>query len=379
MATPEAGGRPRTAPTLYHIADVRLGGAFPFLGEGGSAHRALVRETFVRAVDQALALAPSAVLITGNLFGTPFPPRDLAEFARAQIARLTGAGAAVLVAAGPLDALHDRNYAAGALAGLERVTVFPPVPKVVVLSDLEVTVVGVSWATSAAAPADFLSGLTIQPAGRHLVGAGYLDWPRTDEAMRALRRQIAATGAAYLALGGAPVRRDLSTDGVAAWCPGSPELVAPEEGDGAPLVVRLDGRAEVTPRPVARRRFARFTLQPAAYATADDLAAAIRALGDPQLAAVVRLVGPSRIDQHIDTATLRERLSDAFLALDVVDESCPTPEDLATAPYPDLSVAGKFVAVARREMERATTEEARRRVGAALRLGLALLAGRGPS
>ncbi|MCL6640074.1 MAG: hypothetical protein K6T92_01750, partial [Candidatus Rokubacteria bacterium] len=100
---------------------------------------------------------------------------------------------------------------------------------------------------------------------------------------------------------------------------------------------------------------------------------------DPQLAAVVRLVGPSRIDQHIDTATLRERLSDAFLALDVVDESCPTPEDLATALYPDLSVAGKFVAVARREMERATTEEARRRVGAALRLGLALLAGRGPS
>ncbi|MDR7455132.1 MAG: hypothetical protein QN137_11740, partial [Armatimonadota bacterium] len=227
MATPEANQRPRTAPTLYHLADVRLGGAFPFLGEGGSDHRAVVRETFVRAVDQALTLEPSIVLLTGNLFGTPFPPRDLAEFARAQIGRLTGAGAAVLVAAGPLDALHDRSYAAGALAGMERVTVFPATPKVVVLPDLEVTAVGASWASSATAPPDFLSGLTIQPADRHLIGVGYLVWPQTDEAMRALRRQIAATGAMYLALGGSPVRRDLSTERVTAWCPGSPELVAP--------------------------------------------------------------------------------------------------------------------------------------------------------
>jgi hypothetical protein len=360
------------------MADVRLGGAFPFLGEGGTGHRAQVRETFVRAVDQAVALTPSVVLLTGNLFGTPFPSRDLAEFARVQIARLGGAGIPVLIAAGPLDALHERNYASGALAEVERVTVFPASPKVIVFPDLDLTVVGVSWASSSSAPPDILSGLAMQRSSRHLVGAGYLPWPEADDAMRALRRQIASTGATYLALGGSPVRRDLSADGVAAWCPGAPELVAAEEGEGSPLFVRLDGHAEVTPKPIARRRFARFTLQPVSYATTDELAAAIRALGDPHLAAVVRLVGASRINQYIDVADLRDRLAGEFLALDVVDESRPSLEDLDAAPYPDLSVAGKFIGVVRGEIERAGNDDARRRAGAALRLGLALLEGRKP-
>jgi hypothetical protein len=376
MATPSAGRRPLSAPTLYHMADVRLGGAFPFLGEGGSAHRTQVRETFVRAVDQAVALSPSLVLFTGNLFGTPFPSPDLAEFARVQIARLSEAGVWVLVAAGPLDALHERQYASGALAEVERVTVFPASPNSVIIPDLDVTVVGMSYALSSPAQGDLLSGLAAERSSRHLVGAAYITWPRTDDAMRALRRQIASTGATYLALGGSSARRDLSADRVAAWCPGSPELVAAEEGGGSPLFVRLDDHAEVMPKPVARRRFARFSLQPVAYATTEELAVAIRVLGDPNLAAVVRLVGASRINQHIDVADLRNRLAGAFLALDVVDESRPSLEDLDAAAYPELSVAGKFIGVVRKELQRATTDDGRRRAGAALRLGLALLEGR---
>jgi hypothetical protein len=211
------------------------------------------------------------------------------------------------------------------------------------------------------------------------VGACCVSWPDSEEGVRSLRRQISASGAHYLALGGSPVRRDLSTEKVTAWCPGAPELVSPDEGDGAPLLVRLGTTVEVTPRPVARRRFGRFTLQPIAYASTEELAAGIRALGDPNLAAVVRLVGNSRINQHIDLNDLRERLAPEFLSLDIIDESRPNLEDLSAHTYPELSVAGKFVGVVRAEMERATNDEARRRVGAALRLGLALLEGRRPS
>jgi hypothetical protein len=175
------------------------------------------------------------------------------------------------------------------------------------------------------------------------------------------------------------VRRDVSADKVTAWCPGAPELVSPDEGEGAPLVVRLDGAVEVTAKPVARRRFGRFTLQPVAYANTEELAAAIRALSDPSLAAVVRLVGISRMNQYIDLHDLRDRLAREFLSLDIVDESRPNIEDLNTSMYPELSVAGKFVGVVRAELERATNDDSRRRAGAALRLGLALLEGRRPS
>ncbi|MGQ0570757.1 MAG: hypothetical protein ACT4P5_14715 [Armatimonadota bacterium] len=378
MATSSPGVRPRSGLTLYHLADVRLGGAFPFLGEAGSAHRAQVRETFVKAVDQGLELGPSVVLVTGNLFGTPFPSRELSEFARAQIGRFAGAGIPVLLAAGPMDALHDKNYAAGAFSELPRVSVFPATPQVIALPDLDVSVVGVSWSSTPVQP-DFLAGIGSQRTHRYLIGACSLAWPETQDGMKALRRQIAASKATYLAVGGSPVRRNISVEKVTAWCPGAPELVAAEEGDGAPLLSRLDGEIEVMPRPVARRRFGRFTLQPVAYASTEELAGAIRALGDPNLAAMVRLTGTCRINQFINVVELRDRLAREFLSLDIVDESRPNLEDLNTTAYPDLSVAGKFVGVVRVEMERATSDEARRRAGAALRLGLALLEGRQPS
>jgi hypothetical protein len=357
---------------------VRLGGAFSFLGEAGAAHRAQIRETFVKVVEQGLKLSPSVVLFTGNLFGTPFPSRELAEFARTQIGRLAQAGITVLIAAGPLDALFDKHYAAGAFSELERVNVFPASPKVVPLPEHDLAVAGVSWA-SMPAPVDFVAGLAGQRTSRYLAAACYVQWPETDETVRSLRRQIAASGAQYLALGGSTVRRDLSTEKVAAWCPGSPELVAAEEGEGAPLFVRLDGSPEVAPKPLARRRFGRFTLQPVAYASTEELAGAIRALGEPNLAAVVTLTGVVRINQYIDVAELRERLAREFLALDIVDTSRPNLEDLDAAAYPELSVAGKFVSVVRAEMERATNDESRRRAGVALRLGLSLLEGQRPS
>lgn len=363
------------APTIYHLADVRLGGAFPFLGQGGASHRRAVRDTFVRAVDQGLDLAPSLVVITGNLFGTSFPSKDLSDFARTQIARFGPKDIPVLIAAGPLDALYDRAYAAGALADLERVGVFPAAPKAIDVQHADVTVVGASW-SAAPVESDVLAAVAANRKCQYLVGAAYLELPGTEDGIRALRRQIAGSGAHYVALGGSPVRRDLSAERVAAWCPGAPELVSPDPGDGSPLLVQLGHPPVVTPRPVAERRYRRFTVQPSAYASNEELADAIRAMGDPTLVASVHLTGGARVNQFADLPELQQQLAAGFLALELVDDSLPALEGLNAAPYPELSVAGKFLSVARKEMDRATTDEARWRAGAALRLGLSVLEGR---
>lgn len=382
--TEPAENQPGGGPAIFHLADVRLGGAFPFLGDAGSAHRLQVRDTFVRAVDQSLDLAPALVLITGNLFGTPFPPRDLAEFARAQIERFSKRGIPVLIAAGPLDACYEKVYAQGAFSDLERVIVFPETPKAVELRDLDLTVVGVSWG-AAPVHVEALAAVAVHRQQRRLVGALHMDIPDSEEGLRALRRQTAASGAGYLALGGSPVRRDLSAEAVTAWCPGAPEMVAAEEGEGSPLFVRLgDGTAAqptplVQPVPVAQRRFVRHIFEPAAFSSTEELAGAIRAMADPNHAAIIHLRGTSRINQFIDVDDLRNRLAGGFLSLEIVDDSLPSPADLEAATYPDLSVAGRFVGVARAEMARASDPEVKRRVGAALRLGLWLLEGRRPS
>lgn len=369
--------RPRPGATIYHLADVRLGGSFPFLGHGGAAHRRQIRETFERAIDQGLNLAPSVVLITGNLFGTQFPPRDVTDFAREQIARLSSRNIPVLIAAGPLDAHYEKHYASGALSDLARVSIFPAAPKVIDLPDLDISVIGASWGATPV-QSDFLSAVAGHRAHQFTVGAAYLELPDSGNGFRTLRRQIAASGASYLALGGSPARRDLSVEKVTAWCPGSPELVGADPGEGSPLLVQLGGPAPVvTPKPVAKRRYGRYTLQPPDPGTPDDLAAAIRALADPNLVAVVHITGTTPISQFIDVDGLRTRLSREFLALEIIDETMPNLDPSASA-YPELSVAGKLIGVARAEMERAATEEARSRAGAALRLGLALLEGRRP-
>ena len=287
----------------------------------------------------------------------------------------------MLVAGGPLDALYERTYAAGALADLERVTVFQSMARPVDLPDLNVCVVGASWSASPAQPvhADFLATLASHRKRRYLIGVAHLELPETDEGMKALRRQIAACGASYLAIGGSPVRCDLSSERVTAWSPGGPELVAPDPGEGSPLLIALGDTVTVTPHPVNKRRFERFTLQPSAYASHDELADAIRALAGAGLAAHVTLAGSSRVNQFIDVADLQTRMADAFLALEVVDESTPALDTVHAAGYPDLSVAGKFLSVVLAEMERTATAEARWRAGAALRLGLSLLEGRRPS
>ncbi len=370
--------QPAGGPAIFHLADVRLGGAFPFLGDAGSAHRLVVRETFVRAVNQGLDLTPALVLITGNLFGTPFPPRDVAEFARAQLARFSERGIPVLVAAGPLDACYEKTYASGALSDLERVIVFPETPKAIELRDLDLTVVGVSWG-AAPVHAEALAAVAIHRHQRCLIGALHLEIPESEEGLRALSRQIAASGARYLALGGSPIRRDLSAETVAAWCPGAPEMVAAKDGEGSPLLVRLGERIAAQPVPVARRRFVRHALEPAAFNSTEELAEAIRALGDPNHAALIQMHGNSRINQFIDADDLRNHLAGSFLSLEIVDDSLPSPADMEAAAYPDLSVAGRFVGVARAEMARASDPEAIRRAGAALRMGLWLLEGRRPS
>jgi hypothetical protein len=366
---------------LYHLADVRLGGAFPFLGQAGSGHRRQVRETFERAVDQGLDLGPSFVIISGNLFGTAFPSRDLADFAREQIGRFSARGIPVLVTAGPLDALYERTYAVGALNGLDRVTIFPSLARPVDFPDLDLCVVGASWSASPGQPihADFLATLAPHHKRRHLIGVAHLEFPHTEEGRRALRRQIAGCGASYLAFGGSAARCDLSSERVAAWCPGGTELVAPDPGEGSPLWVAIGESVTVTPHPVNKRRFAHVALEPAAYESADALLEAIRAMSAPHLAAHVRLTGRSRINQFVDVVDLQRRLADAFLSLEIVDESQPALDTLVAAGYPDMSVAGKFLSVVLAEMDRATNADARRRTGAALRLGLSLLEGRRPS
>ncbi len=362
----------REVPRLLHLADVYLGAAFPWLGERGAAHRRRLRQTFADALSKGAAEEVDLVLVAGCLFGSSRPQQELVEFVRGQLSRLAEQGIETVIAAGAADGLDAQGvYADGALNGLARVTVLPATPKVVDIPGLDVAVSGRS-AIKGKEMADPVKGLT---AGKgRTVGLVAADLRRAGGA-EALARAAGATGFAYLALGGSHRTLDLGSEKVTAWYPGSLDLLARAEPPGVALLVDLDrSGTRVTPLPLARGRVQRLSLEPAAYTTPEPLAAEIQALADPELMLEVRLSGRAHPAQFIDVLALEQSLAPRFFALEITDEAMPDPAAASGGSAGTITVPGKFAELMAAQLQQARSETERRRIGAAQRLGLWLMA-----
>src|SRR2546425_9445862 len=92
---------------LLHMADVHLGKAFQMLGAQGAAQRRALEDTFVRAVDVAIAHQVHVVLIAGDLFDSPRPSATLVDLAERQLRRLDDRGIWVAMVAGNHDVAPD--------------------------------------------------------------------------------------------------------------------------------------------------------------------------------------------------------------------------------------------------------------------------------
>src|SRR3989442_4187845 len=92
---------------LLHVADVHLGKAFQMLGAQGAAQRRALEDTFVRAVDLAIAQQVHVVVIGGDLFDSPRPSATLVDLAERQLRRLDDRGIWVAMVAGNHDVAPD--------------------------------------------------------------------------------------------------------------------------------------------------------------------------------------------------------------------------------------------------------------------------------
>jgi len=365
----------RDGPRLLHLADVHLGAGFPWLGERGPAHRRRIRQTFADALAKGAAEGVDLVLIAGGLFGSSRPHPELTDFVRAQLSRMAADGIETVIAAGEADGLDAQGaYAGGALDGLSGVTVLPAAPKVIEYPALDLAVSGRS-ATKGKEVTDPFKGLT---AGKgRTVGLVAAD-PRRSGGREALAKGAAALGFAYLALGGTHRTLDLGAEGVVAWYPGSLDLQVRTEPPGAALLVELEREgARVRPLAVARGRVERLALEPAAYPTLEALTAQIEALADPDLLLEVRLSGRALPGQFIDALALEQALAPRFFGVEIVDEAMPDPGAAPGGPGRTITVPGKYGELMAAQLQQAGSEPERRRIGAAHRLGLWLLAGRG--
>jgi DNA repair exonuclease SbcCD nuclease subunit len=361
---------------ILHVADVHLGARFSGLGARAGEQREQLRRTFARCVDVALERRCQAVVVAGDLFDSPYPPRALASFVADQLSRLVQAGLRVFVVAGNHDAAPDGVWTRPEfLHRLQGVVVFGDRPEAVRV-DGGLVVVGRSatpdrnplegWPRAAASPS---VGVAHGPVYR----------PGQVEEPWAIRlEQIRSLGLDYLALGDWHSAQQVSPPPHASWYAGAPEFLGLDQpGFGHVLVVTVERpqAVQVEPVPVARRRYRRESL-PVEGLDEQGLRARLDELADPDLVLELTLHGLREPDQVLPLQPVLHEYADRFFRLVLRDQSYPRLDEESLRRFEPTTVLGQFVRRMQERLERCTPEE-RLDLEEALQLGVAALQGRG--
>lgn len=360
---------------ILHLADVHLGARFSGLGGKGVEQREQLRRTFMRCVDLALERRCQVVLIAGDLFDTPHPPRSVASFAADQLRRLVQAGVRVFVVAGNHDAAPDGVWKRTDFLGRAGdVVVFGEQPEAVQL-DFGLVVVGRS-ATPGQNPLENWPrprGPTVGVAHGPVYRSGQVEDPaaiRPD--------QIRAVGLDYLALGDWHSAQEVHPAPYVSWYAGAPEFLSLDQpGFGHVLLVTVEvpGRVAVEPVRVARRRYQRLVVSVEGL-DEEALRARLEELADPDLVLDLTLQGLREADQVLPLHALQQDYADRFFRLVLRDLSHPRLDDEALQRFEPATVLGQFVRRMQTRLQSSGPEE-RPYLEEALQLGVAALQGRG--
>lgn len=366
--------------TLLHLADVHLGKPFQMLGGQGAAQRRALEETFVRAVDLAIAKQVHVVLIAGDLFDSPRPSPALVDLAERELRRLDDRSIWVGLVAGNHDVAPD-----GFVGGSNRlreagphVVLFGRTVESRAVPELDLTMTGRS--ADPGTPASPLSGWPRQRTTRFAIGVTHGSAYRGGqiESSAAMHPQeIRDLGLDYLALGDWHSASEVVPAPAPAWYAGSPELLAyDQEGAGHVLMVAIaaPGRATVTPVRIGRRQYKRLEID---AGTADEvgLRKALEEAGDPEAVCDVLLTGVVPVDRVVNTAAIEREYADRFFRLRMQSKVQLWLDEEQLSRLPADSVLGRFVRLMRTRLVEADQAQ-RPALEEALQVGVALLQGR---
>lgn len=366
---------------LLHTADVHLGAGFGFLGRCGREQRDQLKSTFSRVVDLALTSQVDALLIAGDLFDSAYPHAALAGEVVYQLQRLEAEGIWTLITPGTHDRLQPGGvYDASGFGDLARVHVFREKRMTPFFLDgLDLAVYGMAASREGK---DALSGFRAEDAPRWRVGmlhASLVLPGRVErDEMLVSRESIAASNLHYLALGHWHSLGDYSQAGLPVYYSGSPEPLEMGRGEeGRVLLVELQegSPAQVQRIPVGRRRLLRLDLDAGEIGSPSETYAYLRRMADRDLALEVRLRGIWGEEwAGYDWDNMEEELSPLFfhLRLEISPERLSERDVEA---YPENTVIGRYVRLAREEMAR-REGEGLLVAEEALLLGLAHITGR---
>lgn len=371
---------------ILHLADLHLGARCELWGDRAEERRQELEQTFVRAIDRALAeeTRAQAVILAGDLFDTHRPSARLASFAKGQIERLTQAGIAVVAVPGTHDSLEypDSIFRDPMPDGMY-VFSDPNVsaPHTLTLGGELVHFYGMAYLPGRSTPR-FDEFRRTTDAGYHVaILHGSLEgspaWEMKARYVPLSLERLGETGMHYVALGHYHEFRRSEANGVQVVYPGTIESTA-FAGTGnryLTWVELAEGKAQVHHmssdlQPINSKVMDVRTidLSVSSAASEDELAAQIREWADPRLVLQVRLEGTAEFSLDVDA--LVARLEPHFSLIKIRDDVRYYDSQLVEQLAKEETVPGMFVRRLRGRIESASTSEERSRAELALKLGM---------
>lgn len=370
---------------ILHTADVHLGRQFPSLRERGKEYRNQLLQTFERVLQLAIDESVSLVLIAGDLFDTNRVHGITIGRVRAAFMKLEERNIKVCILPGGHDA-----YTEGSIYRFVRfspnVTVLTTEQDHKTFDDLGLTVYGKAFDGKLVGESP-LQELSLIKESKFHIGMAHCSIKREGtiekDSMILDGKEIANSRLDYLALGHWHSFQDYSQGNTKAYYCGSPEpIYMDQKGAGSVAMVNIYGKGDIRVDPihVGSKKFDEITINVGSISSFEEITRIIEPKADPNLILKVTLEGLCRMGCDLDSQKIKEEIKDElashFFNLQVSDKSYPKLEEVESKDFPEETVAGKFVKIAKERITQADNEKDKALYAKALKLGLALLQGR---
>jgi len=356
---------------FIQTSDLHLGMTFKSLQDKSKLHRIDCKTTFSKIIDLCIKERVNALLIGGDLFDTPEPPKSLVKFVINELEKLEKENIYVFIISGN----HD-PYKKGSV-WLEY-----NFPKNVIIFDsteLEpkridgLTVYGLAYIDDSKQP---LKNFKAEKEDNFRVGLIHgsttnINWKDEPEAgYRPISKEdINNSGLDYIALGHFHNLLNLKTK-VPCYYSGTPEgLSFKENGDRFVILVSYSNKkVNVEPIKINKREFQTIIVDCTSFETEEDIKKFLEKYkGENKILRLI-LKGSPSLDFNVDVEMLMKEYETEYFFLKIVD-NIHIPKNLKK----DETIRGTFIKLIKAEIKKEKDEEKRKRLENALRTGISYL------
>ncbi|MEI6462575.1 MAG: metallophosphoesterase [bacterium] len=335
---------------ILHTSDIHIGTPFAWLQDRAGDSRQQIKKTFEDIVNMAIEKEINVVIITGDIFDSPFPSEINKLFYRDQLFRLSDNGIKTVILPGNHDRLEEGSiFTHNELYQNDpNIFVFDSEEKQeILLEELEITFFANTTLhqKSKISPLKGLKEKVGSSSSRYKVvmAHGSVEMGFDNSNYPISKADIDSLHANYLALGDWHSYLDVSTPNQKAVYAGSPELVEWNQvNSGYVVIVELNEKVTKIERvKVGKRSFISLDIDLDTIKSLEDLQNTIKSKAGMDNVLMVTLNGMASFG--FDKSELEESLESSFFYLEVNNKAIETVDWKQYENLEEHTVVGEYV------------------------------------